>query len=178
MAEQPITTPLARLMSQLKAQTNTTDLFRLATSDEFKGEAAALPPADLKALRDAYNALRTDMDGKVRLDTFEGQIVYLVGIDWWHSDNSFGRDREGTDGVTLHIKPENSDKVYRALTSSAPVVQFANGLREPPSEKEPLRVMLNLVPVADRKRAAEGQKKWQIKRLAMPRERNVDGAPF
>jgi hypothetical protein len=169
-----------QLVAQLRSQTNTTDLFRLATSDDFKGEAASLPPADLKGLRDVYNGLRTEMDGKVRLDTFDGQIVYIVGIDYWHSENSFGRQTDGTNGVTLHIRPENSEKEYRALTSSAPVLQFCEtiGRGRPPTTDEPVRVMLNLVPVTDAKRAREGQKKWQIKRLPMPQERNTDGAPF
>jgi hypothetical protein len=104
--------------------------------------------------------------------------VYLVGIDWWHTDQSFGKNTDGTDGVTLHIKPENSEKLYRALTSSAPIVAFCQTLRTPPSDKEPLRVMLNKVPVADPRRAREGQTKWQIKRLNMPGQRNIDGAPF
>lgn len=166
------------LVGQLRASENITDLFKLATSDDFKNAAAALSPDALKRLRDEYNTIRTQMDGKVRLDTFEGQIVYLVGLDWWHSDKSFGRDTDGTDGITFHIKPENSDRVYRALTSAAALVSWANNLREPPTEKEPMRVQFSKVPVSDPKRRAEGQTKWQIKRLNMPHQRNIEGAPF
>lgn len=173
MADQPITTPYQRLATQLREQNTVTDLFKLAASDEFKLAASGLEPADLKRLRDLYNETRADLDGKVKLDTFDGQVVNIVNVEWWHSD---GFD---ADGVTLTIRPEREpDKKYRALTSSMAVVQFANSLKEVPTEKAPVRVMLQLVPVTDTKRAAQGHKKWSIKRLAHVQTRNEQGTPF
>lgn len=173
MAEQPITTPFSRLATQLRECSTVTDLFRLASSDEFKRDAGGLDANELKRLRDLYNDTRTNLDGKVKLDTFDGQVVNVINIEWWHSD---GYD---ADGVTLTIRPEREpDKKYRALTSSMPVVQFANSLKEVPTEKAPVRVMLQLVPVTDRERAAKGHKKWQIKRLPNVQSRNDQGTPF
>lgn len=162
-----------RLSEQLNACGTVTDLFRLASSDQFKADAARLTPEDLKSLRGVYHAKQTDLDGKVKLETFDGQIVQIVGVDWWHSD------QYDLDGVSLHIRPEREPtRKYKALTSSAPVVTFINRLREIPTDKAPVRVLLALAPVTDPERAAKGQKRWTVKRLPMPTDTASDGSPF
>lgn len=165
---------LANLSVALRGTSTITDLFKLANDDEFKASVARLAPEDVKTLRATYNDHRTNVDGKVKLESFDGQVVNIVGIDWWHSD------AYDNDGVSLHIRTEREpDKKVKALTSSAPVVTFANRLRDVPSEAKPLRVMLTLVPVRDAERAARGQKIWQIKQMPPAREHGTDGnVPF
>lgn len=165
---------LANLSGALRATSTITDLFKLANDDEFKASVARLPSEEVKQLRTVYNEHRTDVDGKVKLESFDGQVVNIVGIDWWHSD------AYDNDGVSLHIRTEREpDKKVKALTSSAPVVTFANRLRDVPSEAKPLRVMLTLVPVRDPERAARGQKIWQVKQMPPAREHGADGnVPF
>lgn len=163
------------LVGELRQQANITDLFRTASSEDFKVMSARLDTTDLKRLRDEYNSLRTALDGKVRLDTFDGIVVNVVGLEWWHSD---GFD---ADGVTMHLRTETEpDKRYKVLTSSAPVVQFANSFKADalPSDQHPARVIFALVPVNDRARAAIGHKKWSVKRLSTPQTRTTDGTPF
>jgi hypothetical protein len=170
-----MTAPTLENMSvALRDSANITDLFKTANDDEFKAAVATLKQDDVKALRAVYNEARTRLDGKVRLDTFDGQVINLVGIDWWHSD------AQDKDGVTLHIRSERKpDELYKCLTSSAPVVTFANRLRDLPSEAKPLRVVLTLIPVRDPKRAAEGQKIWQVKQMPPARGHDADGSvPF
>lgn len=174
MAEQPITTPFQKLATQLREQANITELFKVARTDEFVTEASKLPLEDLKRLRDLYNARRAELDGKVRLDTFNGQVVNIVAIEWWHSE---GYDN---DGVSLTMRPEREpDKTYRSLTSSLPIVQFARRLNPQPSEQDPVRAIFELVPVTDRKRASEGHKKWSVRRLPPVVKNTHDGGmPF
>ena len=165
---------LANLQAALKATSTITDLFKLANDDTFKASVATLPPDSVKALRAVYHDHRTFVDGKVKLESFDGQVVNIVGIDWWHSD------QYDADGVSLHIRSEREpEKKVKALTSSAPVVTFANRLRDVPTEAKPLRVMLSLVPVRDPERAARGQKIWSVKQMPPAREMGSDGnVPF
>ena len=178
MAEPKPSERFSSLMTALDAQTDMTAIFKLAVSDEFKVEASQLPPAELAALRDHYNARRAVLDNKVRLDTFNGQIVYVVGVETWHSDKSFSGNG---DGVTLHVRREaDMPKLYKCLTSSLPTVQFVKSLSGTlPTEDAPVRAIFTLVPVSDAKRAADGQKKWSVKRLPTPNARTTDaGTPF
>ena len=164
---------LVNLTDALRASTTVTDLYKLANDDTFKDAVASLKPEEVKTLRDAYKTFQTSLDGKVKLDTFDGQVINLVGIDWWHSD------AYDADGVSLHIRTEREpEKLTKALTSSAPVVTFCNRLRELPSESKPLRVMLSLVPVRDPERAARGQKIWQVKQMPPARGQSDGSVPF
>jgi hypothetical protein len=151
-----------------------TDLFKLANDDEFKTAVAGLSEPDKKALRATYQELRQQLEGKVKLEQFDGQVINVIGIGWWHSD------AYDNDGVTLDIRTEREpEKPYRALTSSAAVVTFFNRLRELPTEKKPLRVVLALVPVRDPERAARGQKQWTVKQMPPARGQSADGnVPF
>jgi hypothetical protein len=156
------------MSAALRATSTITDLFKLANDDEFKLSVARLTPDETKTLRTVYKEMQTSLDGKVKLESFDGQVVNIVGIDWWHSDTY------DNDGVSLHIRSEREpDKKVKCLTSSAPVVTFANRLRDLPTEQKPLRVFLALAPVRDAERAAKGQKMWSIK--AMPPARGHDG---
>lgn len=164
---------LANMTAALKAATTVTDLYKLAASEDFRLSVSALKADDQKALREVYKATQTDLDGKVRLDTFNGQVLLLVGVDWWHSD-AFDND-----GVTLHIRPERDpQRLAKALTSSAPVVRFCNGLREVPTEQKPVRILVQLVPVRDPERAKKGHTIWSVKPLPPARELSEGGAPF
>ena len=165
---------LANLTTALKGTQTITELFKLANDDDFKEAVATLKPEDVKALRAVYKEMQTNLDGKVRLDTFDGQIVNIVGIDWWHSD------QYQADGVSLHLRAERDpSKVVKTMTSSAPIVTFCNRVKAPPSESAPLRVFLSLVPVRDPERAARGQKVWSIKALPAARPQGEDGnVPF
>jgi hypothetical protein len=165
---------LATLSAALRANKTITDLFKLANDDEFKLSVARIGSEDVKSLRLVYKEMQTSLDGKVRLETFDGQVVNIVGIDWWHSD------AYDNDGVSLHIRSEREpDTKVKALTSSAPVVTFCNRLRELPTESKPIRVMLSLQPVRDAERAARGQKIWSVKLMPPARGQGVDGSvPF
>lgn len=168
---------LANMNAALKASATVTDLFKLAASEDFKLSVSALKPDEQKVLRATYKEVQTALDGKVRLDTYDGQVVLIVGADWWHSD------QYDADGVTLHIRAEREpDKLVKVLTSSAPVVRFAkrfaNQLREVPSEAHPVRAFVQLVPVRDPARAKLGHKIWSIKSLPPARQASEGGVPF
>lgn len=171
---------LASLTAALRAAPNMGELFKLANDDEFKTAVATLTPDAVKTLRGTYKEMQGNLDGKVRLDQFDGQIVNVVGIDWWHSDRFTDESRGQTgDGVSLHIRTEREpDKLVKAMTSSAPIVNFCNRLRIPPTEASPLRVFLSLVPVRDPERAAKGQQMWSIKTMPKPHATGVDNVPF
>ena len=178
MAEQPKPSELYEtLKGQLRACKTVTDLFKLANSDDFKASAAKLNPNELRELRAEYRSMQTSLDGKVKLDMFDGQIVHIADIDYWKTDRFVDEARGQTgDGVTLTIYPENDpDKRYRALTSSAIIVRFAANVDVPPTRENPIRALLTLVPVKDPERAAKGQKMWKIKRLA-PAHKPGDGS--
>jgi hypothetical protein len=162
------------MSAALTASTTMTDLFKLANDDEFKLAVASLNEPDKKSLRATYQGLREKLDGKAKLDQFDGQVVNLVGIDWWHSD------AYDNDGVSLHIRTESEpDKLYKALTSSAAVVTFCNRLRELPTDAKPLRVILAKIPVRDAERAARGQMQWSVKQMPPARGQASDGGvPF
>jgi hypothetical protein len=173
-------TPTLEAMTQaLREPTAFAELFKLANDPEFQSAVATLSDADKKTLRGVFAERRDALDVKVKLDTFDGMVINLVGIDWWHSDRYVDESKGQTgDGVTLHVRQDDG-KIVKALTSSSPVVRFCNRLRELPSENKPMRVFLELVPVRDPTRAARGQMMWSIK--AMPPARasnNTDGAPF
>lgn len=165
---------LANLSDALRACSNITDLFKLANDDTFKAAVATLKPDDVKTLRATYNDQRVTVDGKVKLEQFEGQVINVVGVSWWHSD------AYDNDGVSLEIRTEREpDKKYKALTSSAPIVTFCNRLRDLPSAQKPLRIMLTKVPVRDPERAARGQQMWSVKQMPPAREHGADGnVPF
>jgi hypothetical protein len=168
-----VTPNLDTLTRALTSQTTMTELFKLANDDDFKAAVATLSDANVKALRASYNDMRTRLDGKVKLETYDGQVVNLVGIDWWHSDSY------DNDGVSLHLRSEREpDKKVKCMTSSAPVVTFCNRLRDLPSEQKPLRIVMSLVPVRDPERAAKGQKIWQVKQMPPARGQTDSNVPF
>jgi hypothetical protein len=169
-----VTPTLATLTGALQTSSTMTDLFKLANDDVFKDAVATLPESDKKVLRATYHDMREKLDGKAKLDAFDGQVVNLVGIDWWHSDTY------DNDGVSLHIRVERDpEKLYKSLTSSAAIVTFCNRLRELPTERKPLRVVINKIPVRDPERAARGQTQWQIKQMPPARGQSSDGnVPF
>src|SRR5215471_1557660 len=159
------------LAQALREQTNVSDLFKLAGSDDFKLDAQKLTPPEIKELRSLYHTLQTQLDGKVKLEMFDGQVLLITDIQWWHSDDW------DNDGVTIRFHPErDAEKTYKSLTSSARIVGFCGKLRDVPSEQDPVRVVVNLQPVRDKERAAQGQKQWDIRQLPMPRKHtNTDG---
>lgn len=176
-----VTPTLATLSDALRATTTITELFKLGSDDVFRDAVATLKAADQTSLRAVYNEMRTNLDGKVRLDQFDGQVVNIVGIDWWHSDRFTDESRGQTgDGVSLHLRTEREpDKTVKTMTSSAPIVNFCNRIRVPPTVDRPLRVFLQLVPVRDPERAAKGQKMWSIKQMPAVRVPGADGnVPF
>ena len=173
MAEKSTTseTNLNVLAAQLDGCATVTDLFKLASSDAFRAGALNLTESDHKSLRGVYQARYQALDGAIKMEQLNGQTVNVVGIDWWQSD--YG------DGVTFHVHPEREpDKLYKARTSSAPCVNFAQRLRETPTEKEPVRALFQLVPVSDPQRAALGQMRWNIRRLPPLAARSEGGVPF
>lgn len=163
----------------LEASPTLAELFKLANDPAFKDAVAGLSESDVKTLRTVYQARRDVLDVKVPLETFDGQVIRIVAIDWWHSDRFVDETKGQTgDGVTLHVR-QTPDKLVKCLTSSAPVLRFCNRLQELPSESKPVRAFVELIPVRDPARAARGQKMWSIKQ--MPPERTVsrDGnVPF
>jgi hypothetical protein len=173
-------TNLDTMSAALKASPSLTELFKLANDDEFKSAVYTLSAKDQTALRATYQEMRTRLDDKVKLESFDGQIVNIVGIDWWHSDRFTDESKGQTgDGVSLHLRTERDpETTVKAMTSSAPIVNFCNRLRLPPSVDRPLRVYLNLVPVRDPERAARGQKMWSIKQMPTPRSQSADNVPF
>ena len=171
MAGESSESNLSVLAKQLEGCKSVTDLFKLASSDDFKSAAQALNPGDVKQLRAVYHARQQELDGQVKMADLDGQTVNIVGIEWWQSD--YG------DGVTLKFRTESEpDKLYKTRTSSAPVVTFTTRIREVPSEAEPVRAFFQQVPVSDAKRAAEGQKKWTVRRLPPVVKNMTGGAPF
>lgn len=187
MAEKPT---YKSLNAQLQGCATISDLQKLATSDDYGLAARQLPADELEQLRDDYRERLKALDGRVRLDVFNGRIVRLVNVEWWHSDTYAKPSSEGgTDGegVTLFIQPEadfehdgvkyGAGKRYKASTSSAPIVRFCNRYANAvPSDAAPARVQLQQVPVSDPQRAAAGQKRWDIKQLPMPT--SGGGSPF
>lgn len=158
------------LSEHLKACQTVTDLFKLANSDAFRDASHALSAADLDTLREDYRAMQIQLDGRVKLDQFDGQIIQIVGVEWWHSD-TYDQGATGGDGVTIFFRQENAPapKRYKAATSSAPIVRFCNRFANVvPSEQSPTRVQIKLIPVSDPERAAKGQRIWTIKMLPTP----------
>lgn len=163
----PMASDLPGLTDHLKSQSTVSDLFRLASSDAFKEAVYALPPADQDTLRQTYRECQISLDGKVKLDEYDDQILRVIEVFYWQTDRFLDKNPSG-EGVTIAYHPESDLKLRRkSLTSSAPVVRFFNNLREQPSEEAPIRVHVKLVPVRDPKRAAEGQRIWSIRRLPM-----------
>jgi len=178
MAEKPSTanpTAYQALVNDLRASATVTDLFKLASSDLFRAAAAALPPEEVKALREEYRSCQTALDGKVKLEQFDGQVLNLTGVEWWHSETF------DNDGVTLRFWPEHdSAHSFKALTSSAPIVRFCNRFGAEgalPTPQKPARVIVQLQPVKDAERARQGQKIWTIKALPTPTA-TPGGSPF
>ena len=172
MAEgQPPTNTFESMKADLLACKTITDLFKLASSDEFKARVSSLDATGVKQLRAVYHDQQAQLDGQVKMDDLDGQTINIVGLEWWQSD--YG------DGVTIHFHTEREpEKKYKTRTSSAPVVTFSTRIREVPTEKEPVRAFFQKVPVSDAKRAAEGQKKWQVRRLPPLAKGMEGGAPF
>lgn len=174
-----VTPTLETMTTALREPVSFAELFKLANDPEFQAAVAILSEPDKKALRAVFSERRDALDVKVKLDTFDGQVINLVGIDWWHSDRFVDESKGQTgDGVTLHVRQDDG-KIVKCLTSSSPVVRFCNRLRDLPSEHKPMRVFVELVPVRDPARAARGQMMWSIKPMPAVRvSTNTDGAPF
>jgi hypothetical protein len=67
------------------------------------------------------------------------------------------------------------------MTSSVIVRRFAANICDPlpPTAADPARAYIELVPVRDTKRAAEGQKQWQFRLLpTLTRDNGESGSPF
>lgn len=172
MAEQkPATTAefYDGLIADLRACTTVTDLFKLANSTEFQYDVSLLGDADRNRLRAFYVERQSVLDNRAKLDEFDNQTVLLVDVEAWNSE--YG------DGVTLHITPENSDKVFKALSSSAAIVRFCQRLNPLPTKQHPYRIHLAKVPVSNPTDAAKGFKRWTIKMLPTSDTRS-SGAPF
>lgn len=163
----------AQLAHAVGTQETVTDLFRMANSDEFKAATRSLSDADLKALRQIYRERMRELDGKIKLSDYVGQVLNVTDVDFWHSQ------QWGNDGVTIRFHLDNSSQMFKGLTSSAPVVRFFNDLDEMPTNAVPMRILLDQRPVRDAERAAAGQKVFTIKRMPTPtRGDGSDGAPF
>lgn len=157
---------LSKLNAQLQECETVTELFKLANSEDFRKDAHTLEADELTSLRAAYRAAQQKLDGKIKLETFDGQVINVVDVDWWHSDQF------NNDGVTIRFQPESDlGRTYKALTSSAPVVRFFDRLGFVPTKENPIRVLVKLEPVSDPKRAAQGQRIWTIKRLPSATDR-------
>lgn len=170
-------------MAKLLGDCNdTSDLFKLASSDDFRAASTTLPPAELAKLRALYVARKNDLDGKTKLDNFDGQVIVIQDIRFWHTDKTFGNPDFDGNGVTLtFIAETDPTHVHRSVTSSKLVYRFATDACNPlpPSPASPVRVHIQLVPVRDAKRAAEGQKQWQFRLLpTATRDNGADGSPF
>lgn len=161
------------LASAIANQSTVTDLFRMVNSDEFKDAAHGLLADDLGSLRTIYRERMKELDGKVRLQDYAGNNLNVVDVEYWHSSQF------DNDGVTLRFHLDDSSRTYKALTSSAPVVRAFSNLDELPSDAHPMRIYLDMKPVRDEKRAAQGQKIFTVKRLPTgTRGDGSDGAPF
>ena len=159
------------LSSSLTACTNMADLFKLASSDGFKEDAASLSPADVVTLRGVYNARKELLDNQVQIATLDGVIINIVGVDWWNSD--YGA------GVTFTFHPESDPgKTLRTRTSARSIVRFSTRWRENPTEQNPVRAVFELVPVSDPERAKLGQKVWNAHRLPPVTRSSDGGVPF
>lgn len=154
-------------------------LFKAARGDDFVTAALTMTIEDRKALRDLYAQLKVDVDGKLRLETFDKQIIRIVGVRFWHTDKTFGKTDATGEGVTLTYHPETDpQRTCRSLTSSSVVYRFARRQTDDgkaqPSEDDPIRAYIELVAVKDAARAAEGQRVWTIQRLPMPGASDTD----
>lgn len=158
------------LIADLRACDSVTELFKLANSEEFQNDVSLLGDAEKTKLRAFYTERQSVLDNKVKLDEFDNKTVLLVDVEAWVSE--YG------DGVTLHITPENSDKVYKALSSSAAIVRFCKRLNPLPTHEAPYRIHLAKVPVSNPTDAAKGFKRWTIKMLPMSDSARSSGAPF
>lgn len=178
------TTPATRYSTMAKLLTDcsdTGDLFKLASSDDFRAASTTLQPAELKQLRELYRSRKDDLDGKTRLNEFDGQIINITDVQFWHTDKFLDKNPSGN-GVTLSYYPENEpERKCRSMTSSSIVYRFATSICSPmpPTRSEPARAHIELVPVKDAKRAAEGQKQWQFRLLpTLARDNGLEGSPF
>lgn len=170
---------LATLLSQCD---DTSLLFKIAATPDFKAAASTLPPAELKKLRELYVSRKDDLDGKTKLENFDGQIINITDIRFWHTDKTFGNPNFDGNGVTLTYSPESDPRrVCRSMTSSSIVYRFATKActPTPPTLSNPVRAHIELVPVKDEKRAAEGQKQWQFRLMpTLTRDNGEAGSPF
>lgn len=174
--------PKADLATLADALTNCADtaaLFKLASAPDFGEAAKSLDAVDLKRLRELYKQRKADLDGKTRLDVFDGEIINVVDIQFWHTDKYQNNDGKG---VTLTYFPESEPtRRCRSMTTSSIVYRFATSAcnPRPPTPSDPCRVMIDLVPVKDAERAAKGQKQWQFRILPTPtRDNGEEGSPF
>lgn len=158
------------LTAILRGCTSVSELYRVTQDPDFIDEVAQLPDATRERLRRVYVERQAILDNKVKLEEFDGKTAMLVGVEGWTSDY-------GT-GVTLHLIPENSERIYKALSSSAAIVRFAQRLNPLPTEQHPYRVSLALVPVSNPDNAAKGHKRWTIKMLPLSDTARSSGAPF
>lgn len=173
------------LSAALQACEDTAALFKLANTDAFGNAAHQLAPDQLKTLRELYRRRKVDLDGKLKLEAFNGQIIRIVGCNFWHSDRFTKINPNATgDGVTLTYHPESQlERTCRSLTTSPVIFRFmrqqtSDGAKMP-HEDRPIRALPELVPVRDAKRAAAGQRIWSIQRLPMPDEADgSENSPF
>lgn len=170
------------LVTALSECADTTALFKLANHADFRAAAHTLSAAELKKLRELYVSRKNDLDGRTRLDEFDGQTIRITDIMFWRTDKTFGNPNFSGEGVTLTYSPETDlTRVCRSMTSSATVYRFATAACNPtpPTRTDPVRAHIELVPVKDLKRAAEGQKQWQFRLLpSATRDNGEEGSPF
>lgn len=160
------------LVADLNACDNVSELFKLANSEEFRNDISLLGDSEQAKLREVYVARNALLDNRVKLEEFDGQTVMLVDVE------SLGNTDYG-ETVKLHIKPENSEVVYKAISSSAAIVRFTQRLKPLPTPQAPYRIHLAKVPVSNPVDAAKGFRRWTVKML--PYNTNAPrttGAPF
>lgn len=167
------------LASFLSGCTDTGALFKVAGSPDFRAASATLAPAELKRLRELYVTRKNDLDGRTKLDEFDGQIISITDILFWHTDKY---ENNGGNGVTLTYTPESDPtRLCRSMTSSSLVYRFATSACDPapPTASDPVRVLIQLVPVRDPERAAKGQRQWQFRLMpTLTRDNGLEGSPF
>lgn len=181
--ESPAETPLANrydvLAGKLTECADNASLFKLAGHADFKAAASTLAPADLRRLRELYAARKNDLDGRAKLEEFDGQVINIVDIGFWHTDKF---DNNDGNGVTLTFIPElEPSRIVKSMTSSSIVYRFATNVCTPipPTATDSVRAHISLIPVRDPERAAKGQKQWQFRLLPTPTRNNGElGSPF
>lgn len=159
------------LVADLNACATVTELFKLSQMPEFQNDISLLGDADKAKLREVYIARQTLLDNRVKLEEFDGQTVLLVDVE------SLGTTDYG-ETVKLSIQREDSTVVYKAISSSAAIVRFAQRLKPLPTVSTPYLIHLEKVPVSNPVDAAKGFKRWTVKLLPRNPNTRSGGAPF